>query len=373
MPLISGIWIISILPIYDPTNASVVRRVSLMNSVRELGIESQSIFIKSIVDSPEDCQILSNGKLPLFLARLVNFIKILRIIKRGDAILLSGFCIWELGLLSIFKKLKKFHLYNEITEYPDVVNFTGFKCKIFESILLKKLDGLFVISDHLKKYYTTKMNNPKNIFQLNMLVDMSRFASFVHNPHEKTVIAYCGSGVNAKDGVDLLIKAYAHLCKKYDNLELLLIGAKPYPDYENNENLAKQLGVAESIRFTGPVHYNKIPDLLQKADVLVLARPNSRQADGGFPTKLGEYLCTGIPVVTTNVGEIHNYLTDNENILFSKSESPVDIADRIEWVLRNQEAAYDIASRGKAQVYDNFSSISQARHLLNSIYTSNNN
>ena len=235
------------------------------------------------------------------------------------------------------------------------------------------MDGLFVISDHLKKYYATKMNNPKNIFQLNMLVDMSRFASFVLNSHEKTVIAYCGSGVNAKDGVDLLIKAYAHLCKKYDNLELLLIGAKPYPDYENNENLAKQLGVAESIRFTGPVHYNKIPDLLQKADVLVLARPNSRQADGGFPTKLGEYLCTGIPVVTTNVGEIHNYLTDNENILFSKSESPVDIADRIEWVLRNHEAAYDIASRGKAQVYDNFSSISQARHLINSISASNKN
>ena len=104
--------IISILPIYDPTNASVVRRVSLMNSVRELGIESKLIFIKSIVDGPEDCQIFSNGKLPLFLARLVNFIKILRIIKRGDAILVSGFCVWELGLLSMFKKLKKFHLYN---------------------------------------------------------------------------------------------------------------------------------------------------------------------------------------------------------------------------------------------------------------------
>lgn len=362
--------IISILPIYDPTNASVVRRVSLMNSVRELGIESKSIFIKSIVDCPEDCQILSNRKFSLLLARLVSFIKILRIIKRGDAILLSGFCLWELSLLSMFKKLKKFHLYNEITEYPDVVNFTGFKCNIFESILLKKLDGLFVISSHLKRYYSTKMCDPQNIFQLNMLVDMSRFASFMHKPHEKTVIAYCGSGVNTKDGVDLLIKAYAHLCKNYDNLELMLIGAKPYPDYDNNVSLAKQLGVAESIRFTGPVHYNKIPYLLQQADVLVLARPNSRQADGGFPTKLGEYLCTGIPVVTTNVGEIHNYLTDNENILFSKSESPVDIADRIEWVLQNQKDAYDIASRGKAQVYDNFSSISQARHLVNSIYIS---
>ena len=65
--------------------------------------------------------------------------------------------------------------------------------------------------------------------------------------------------------------------------------------------------------------------------------------------------------------------TGRTDILFSKSESPVDIADRIEWVLRNHEVAYDIASRGKAQVYDNFSSISQARHLINSISASNKN
>ena len=47
--------------------------------------------------------------------------------------------------------------------------------------------------------------------------------------------------------------------------------------------------------------------------MLVLARPDNIQAKGGFPTKLGEYLATGNPVVVTKVGEIPNYLIDGVN------------------------------------------------------------
>ena len=51
-----------------------------------------------------------------------------------------------------------------------------------------------------------------------------------------------------------------------------------------------------------------------------MARPDSRQARGGFPTKLGEYLATGKPVCVTKVGEITVYLEDNVSAFLAEPE-----------------------------------------------------
>ena len=64
-----------------------------------------------------------------------------------------------------------------------------------------------------------------------------------------------------------------------------------------------------------------MPKYLCNAKLLALARPDSIQAQGGFPTKLGEYLATGRPVVVTKVGEIPDYLEDGVNAFLSDINS----------------------------------------------------
>ncbi len=55
--------------------------------------------------------------------------------------------------------------------------------------------------------------------------------------------------------------------------------------------------------------------------------PDSKQAQGGFPTKLGEYLATGNPVCATTVGEIPDYLVDGESVYFAVPGSVDSFAD----------------------------------------------
>lgn len=77
--------------------------------------------------------------------------------------------------------------------------------------------------------------------------------------------------------------------------------------------LIADLNLSDHIELKGYVHPDKIPVELYKSRLLVLSRPDNIQNRGGFPTKLGEYLATGIPVAVTSVGEIPCYLKDEVN------------------------------------------------------------
>ena len=47
--------------------------------------------------------------------------------------------------------------------------------------------------------------------------------------------------------------------------------------------------------------------------MLVLARPNNKQAEGGIPSKVAEYLACGVPCVITKTGDLPKYLHDGED------------------------------------------------------------
>ena len=108
---------------------------------------------------------------------------------------------------------------------------------------------------------------------------------------------------------------------KYPEINLVLIGKG---DTIHEEVMIKELVVKLKIEkrviFLGQLSREKIPLYLNNAKVLALARPKSLVADAGFPSKLTEYLATGIPVVVTEVGEIPVYLRDNENAFISQPE-----------------------------------------------------
>ena len=153
----------------------------------------------------------------------------------------------------------------------------------------------------------------KNITVINMFVDSKRFENVRADAKEK-YIAYCGTISPFKDGVDCLIKAFANFASKHADYQLKIIGRFESADAEKTLiGLVESLNIAKSVEFTGMVKPNEMPQLLCGAKMLALARPDNEQARYGFPTKLGEYLATGKPVVVTRVGEIGDFLEDMVN------------------------------------------------------------
>lgn len=200
-----------------------------------------------------------------------------------------------------------------------------------------------------------------------MFVDTNRFSGLEKTSVEK-YIGYCGAVSYDKDGVDCLIKAFAIFHRSHPDYKLRIIGKGIAPNViPDLKDLALSLGVLDSVVFTGPIPPEQMPQQLYDASILVLVRPDSIQAQNGFPTKLGDYLAAGNPVVVTSVGEIPLFLKDGENAFLSSPGNPEDFASRLNWVADNYEEAMMVGQRGKALSEDAFNYSVQSRKALSVI------
>jgi glycosyltransferase involved in cell wall biosynthesis len=116
-----------------------------------------------------------------------------------------------------------------------------------------------------------------------------------------------------------------------------------------------------------------IPKYLCGASLLVLSIPKSLQAQGGFPTKLGEYLVTGNPVVVTKVGEIEDYLTDGYDSYLAEADSVDSFSEKMIDALNNIEQSRMIGLKGKENALKNFNYLTQAESVIRFIESMKNN
>lgn len=261
----------------------------------------------------------------------------------------------------------KVKVYHERTEHPLVSKMKLLNVNKYLNACTH-LDGLFVISRGLKKYFRSVGVDEKMIHIINMTVDPSRFRGLKSTPRER-YIAYCGKATNNKDGVDQLIKAFAITAKTHPDVKLYIIGSPPdNNDESGNLKLVKSLGIEDKVVFTGVISAANIPQVLLNAEVLALDRPDNIQAKYGFPTKLGEYLLTGKPVVVTNVGDIGYFLKDGESALISKPNSLEDFSNKMNWALDNQQQASIIGERGRIVALKEFNAVIEAEKILTVIF-----
>jgi glycosyltransferase involved in cell wall biosynthesis len=135
-------------------------------------------------------------------------------------------------------------------------------------------------------------------------------------------------------------------------------------DEQYFRNLVIDLKINEKVIFTGKVPRNIVPSYICNAHVLALARPRSIVADAGFPSKVSEYLSTGIPVVTTKVGEIPLYLTNNQNAFLSEPDSVEEFASKLKAVLDDYPHAQEVGLKGQEIALDEFNYLYQAKRII---------
>ena len=286
-------------------------------------------------------------------------------LKGGDIV----FCYGSSEFLFRFVGIDGVRVFHERTESPDVLPLPTQKQQKRYLDACKKLSGLFVISTALKEYFVSKGVFKDRIGIINMTVDSRRFDNIHKASGVEKYIAYCGTASNNKDGVDELIKAFALVCKKHNDVKLCIIGKTPSSDEKaGNLKLIKDLGLSEKVVFTGLVEASQMPQILMDATVLALDRPDSLQAQNGFPTKLGEYLMTGNPVVVTKVGDIPLFLKDGESALLAEQRNPEEFASKLCWALENPEEASIIGRKGKEVAMQSFNYLNETSKIVKCIF-----
>ena len=266
----------------------------------------------------------------------------------------------------------------ELNEYPDIHlhnNSNNYiwqkwsankKNKILFKNIIPHLDGLALMTNNLINYYTDKVSSNTRLLHLPMTVDLERFALDTnHQPLKglhKPYIAFIGSMNNKKDGVNILIEAFANIAKHYKDVNLCIYGYWTY-DTPAHQKRIKELGLENRIIYSKPIESNQICRLIMNAEILALPRPASNQAEGGFPTKLGEYLATTNPVVATRVGEIPEYLHDKESVFFCNPDSIDSLTTGLKCVLDNKEKAKNVGLEGRKVAESVFSTRVQGKRL----------
>lgn len=352
---------------YHPNMAATNRIMAYIRGLSEMGVETSVVFFKpdsKFSKVEEDLPYISF--IYLWDKYYINIPKLNKIslrfymksfvekLRSGDVVYIYGFP----DLLVDVSKRKDIRCFEERTEHNDV-HFRGNVKNVTISTFLnacRGISGVIVISQGLRQYYIDNGCQPERVHIVNMIVDNSRFKG-VHKQESEDYIAYCGTASNTKDGVDQLIKAFSLVVKKHPQYKLYIVGSTPSKSQRfDNLELVKELNIEENVVFTGVVPSSEIPQLLINASILALDRPNNLQAQHGFPTKLGEYLQTGNPVVITCVGDIPLFFKDKENALIVEPDNPEEFAQKLCWAIEHLDEARSIGERGKkvAELFFNY-------------------
>lgn len=274
-----------------------------------------------------------------------------------------------LPILILASYLKRGPLFHERTENPNLLSNRSFKNRFLRGWYLRRcrrFTGLFVISERLKKLFAKCGVPEEKIRVIHMTVDSNRFDRLARIPGNEKYIAYCGTVSTYKDGVNVLIRAFLSIADRYPQIRLKIIG--PMQDQRVRRELEQVLDSAgeagKRVDFTGKVRTEEMPQLLKNAEILALSRPANRQAAYGFPTKLGEYLLTGNPVVVTRVGELDTFLKDKESAVFAEPGNTEDFAEKLAWALDHPAESAVIGENGRRTALESFNCHTEARKML---------
>ena len=298
------------------------------------------------------------GRISKYFSYLHYLLGIYRMVQPGDIVYLYG----EVDLLMLLSRKKGVHIFHERTEHPFVHPPKGHLFKPSLRTYLKycrKSDGLFVISTCLRDYFIENGVPEDKITIVNSIVDTSRFEGLKKQESEP-YFAYCGNGNNKKDKVDELIRVFARVASRHEDIKFYIIGPtkQVYKDEKDNVQLVHELGLDDRVVFTGMKPASEIPQLLVNAKALFL------QNRAGFSTKLGEYLASGNPVVAAGVGDIPLYLKDRENAFVFEPGDFDAVGKAMEFILENPEASNKIGVAGKAIAERYFNSNIESKKLM---------
>lgn len=141
----------------------------------------------------------------------------------------------------------------------------------------------------------------------------------------RPVIAHAGT-LDRKLGIQLLLDSFAQI--EDPSVELWLIGSG-----DMNEQIERHASRDSRIRFLGFQPRPRVFELLSQARLLVNLRdPAEAFTKYSFPSKLFEFLATGVPVASTRLCGIpesyFNYIIPIDSL------DPVEIADTMEAILK---------------------------------------
>lgn len=231
--------------------------------------------------------------------------------------------------------------------------------------MYKLVDGVIAISTCLERYFLARVRHDARVIRIPILVDMDEFGeASTDDAPRQDILCYVGNLDNQGE-IDALLDAFCEVAPRFPCWKLRVIGDS-FVDpraLDRFRSRVASLGLAERVEFTGSVERTELPDLLQQAGAFALPRASGLFSSAGFPTKLGEYLASGRPVVVTATGDIPLYLHDGVDAYLVPPDDTRAFAARLAEMFADPSGAREVGARGRETARRHFEVKSQCRRL----------
>ncbi|MDH1706342.1 glycosyltransferase [Acinetobacter johnsonii] len=239
--------------------------------------------------------------------------------------------------------------------HPIIRSFLSISVKFYEQYACARLDGVIVAAEPVIKAKFLAIN-PKtedinNYPKLEELVDITE-SKRIHNQ-----ICYVG-GITRVRGIVEMVNAI-NLTKS----DCQLVIAGNFSD-SNLEEEVKLLPGWSRVKFLGYVDRTGIREIMETSSIgLVTLHPTDSYLNS-MPIKMFEYMCSGMPVISSNFPLWQEIINKSESGKFVDPLDPSEIAQAIDYYLCNKEESLNAGRKGRAFVLTKYNWANEEQKLF---------
>jgi glycosyltransferase involved in cell wall biosynthesis len=207
--------------------------------------------------------------------------------------------------------------------------------------------------------------DPGDVFVVRSGPDLTRMKIVPPNPALKKgrqfLVGYVGV-MGKQEGIDLLLQAVQFIVYhlKRTDIHFGLVGGGT--ELPAMRELAKTLGVAEYVTFTGRAPDAELLEMLNTADVCVNPDRANEMNDRSTMNKIMEYMALGKPVVQFDLTE--GRVSAGDASLYARPNDVADLAQKIVSLLGDEQRRIQMGALGRHRVENALSWQHEAPRLL---------
>jgi len=238
--------------------------------------------------------------------------------------------------------------------YPELVGVSKFLLKMYHVLILphviKQTKRFIAVSNFIKEEIIDKFSVSKeeiNVVHNGIILDeyknKSRSFAKKYNLENKKIVLSIGRLVKEK-GFQYLMRSIPKVIKEVPNAVFVIVGPSHY--YKNELiKLSKELKVEDKVLITGVISDELLKSAIYSSEVFVI--PSVYEPFGIIALEAMAY---GKPIVSSEIGGLREFLTNNRNCLFVPPANADEISAKIVRLLKDKKLAKKLGINGKRDV-----------------------
>ncbi len=209
--------------------------------------------------------------------------------------------------------------------------------KAFDEILIsnfahKVADGMIAISRMMGKRY----KKAKKLLILPPLIDINDDIWHQEPENHDDIFEFCFAGIpdGKKESLDKVIEAFCNINKKNTHLRIIGITENDFKNIYPDCFIPKN--VRNKITFMGRLSHTETIKYVLGCDCYIFIRRSDKRNNAGFPTKFAESYTCGVPIITTDVSDVGEYIEKSGKGSLLKDMTTESISEAMLYQIENK-------------------------------------